>query len=218
MLPQNESSVRSVLASRGATKVRVEGTSIREVVQALFAEEFAKLKKVRLTWNPSTIPDSPNPKMMVGLLRKDRPYTGPLGVGRYFVQNMMVLYSNGEPVKDMSLISNEKRVERIVDGKGNFLREQVFQSDREAVDNALRFYMQIAVRLDPNLCQFCVQFTTEDRTEYLKHLRKRHPQEFQKLLTADPEDDEEPVEEPPPPEPEPKPEPVSRKARAASTQ
>jgi len=226
MLPQFENAARGALQSRGASNIRVSGTSIKEVVQTLFAEEMAKLKKVRLTWNPGQAPEPPDPSMKIGLLCKWKPYTGPIGIGRYFVQNMMVLYSNGEPVEDMSTISTEKRVERIVDGKGNFLREHTFKSDREYVDEALRFYMQIAIRLDPNLCRYCVQFSTDNRDEYILHMRQKHKPEFYKMLHADdpevipdpaPEEPEpEPPTEPPPTEPGPEPvQPESRKARAA---
>ncbi len=214
MLPQFESAARGALASRGASNIRVEGKSVKDVIRELFAEVWAEQKKVRLTWNPASIGEPADPGMKIGLLCKWKPYTGPLGIGRYFVQNMMVLYSNGEPVTDMTTISTEKRTERIVDGKGNFLRDQVFPSDREQVDNALRYYMQIAVRLDPNLCRYCVQFSTDDRDEYLRHMKKVHSAEFQQMLKGD--DDEEPeattaqAAEPA--------EPVSRKARAAQAQ
>jgi len=200
MLPANESSIRSVLASRGASKIRVEGTTLREVITALYGEIKAEQRKTKLTWNGAPNPDEcPDPKLQVGELMKWKPYTGPLGIGRYFVQNMKVLYSNGQPVKDLSTISTEKRVERLVDGKGNFLREATFASDKELVDNALKYYMQDAMLRDPNLCPHCFAFTTTDKTDFLRHLKKVHKAEFEKLLALDEDEEEVPptLEEPP---------------------
>jgi hypothetical protein len=174
MQPQHEQSVRGILNPKVAENVTVKGTSIRDVVRKILGEEFEKLKKVRLTWKADSLEPPSDPSLQIGKLRKDgRPYIGPIGDGRYYIQNGIVLRSNGEEVEDLSTISEHKPVEQRRDG-----RIVTYKSDREMVDEALASYMRVALSLDPNLCPYCARVSARTRQDYMRHVYSKHPKEF----------------------------------------
>lgn len=165
--------------------VIVEGTTLKELVQSILGEEMEKLKKVRLTWNRDKAPIAPDRSLQVGELRKWLPYIGPLGKGRYYIQNTTVFHSNGVEA-DPAKISDKRWVETVRDKAGN-ITEYERPSDLELVTKGLTDYLAAALKTDPNLCRYCGLFTAPDRTAYMKHVYKQHRDEFNKEMGEEPE-------------------------------
>ena len=178
MIETNKRSLESsLLGIQGVSKVKVEGMSLKEFVQNTVQESLAQIKKTKLTWGRGQIPPPVNPKFIRGMLRMDRPWIGPLGRGKYFIQNALVLFGNGEKVKDLSTISRAPVKEMVQQRGGGFI-EMTFPSDWDLVENAMKIYVMAALKLDPNLCPYCVRFSSEDRKAMTKHVFEKHPKEF----------------------------------------
>lgn len=181
MLPQNEAAVRGILGPKVAENVKVSGTSLRDVVKRILGEEIAKLKTVRLTWKTDTLDSPADPSLQIGKLRRDgRAFMGPIGSGRYYVQNGLVLRSNGQEVEDFATISDHKPT--ALQRDGNVI---TYKSDRELVDEHLANYMRQALALDPNLCPYCARVSAKTRQEYMRHVYSKHPNEFMQEMSDD---------------------------------
>jgi hypothetical protein len=157
----------------GIANVRVEGTDMREAIRAMLKEEFASLRRVRMTWARNSEEDPKDPRYVVGELRKDGyPFIGPIGKGRYFIQNGRLYTSNGRPF-DIEKVSTEPF--KTKDRDGNITE---WPSDRQFVDECLKSYYRSALALDPNLCPYCAMVSLKDRKAYMTHVYKEHPKEF----------------------------------------
>jgi hypothetical protein len=157
----------------GITKVKYEGSDLREVIREMLKEEYATLRKNKLTWARSSEREIADPRFVVGELRKDGyPYIGPIGRGRYFIQNGKLYTSNGVPF-DIEKVSTEPS--KTKDKDGNITE---WPSDRQFVDECLASYYRTALALDPNLCPYCAQVSLSDRKAYMEHVYRVHPKEF----------------------------------------
>jgi hypothetical protein len=157
----------------GITKVKVEGSDLREVIREMLKEEYVSLRKNRLTWARNSEYEVRDPRYVVGELRKDGyPYIGPIGKGRYFIQNGKLYSSNGRPF-DIDKVSTEPF--KTKDKDGNITE---WPSDRQFVDECLASYFRTALALDPNLCPYCALVSLSDRKSYMQHVYAEHPKEF----------------------------------------
>lgn len=170
-----EASLRGI---KGVDKVKVEGTTLQEFIRETVKDSLEQIRKHgKLTWTKGSIPPPVSDKMIRGKLRLDKPYIGPIGRGKYYVQNATVLFSNGEKVRDLSVISRQP-VKEMVQQKGGGFLEMTYPSDWERVEEVMRSYIMQALKLDPNLCPYCVRFSSGDRREMTAHVYKLHPKEF----------------------------------------
>lgn len=178
MLQENERALASSLRGAGMEKVKIEGTNVKEFIKATIADQLAQIRKTRLTWRQAKDLGEPrDPKMVRGGLRLDKPYIGPIGKGRWYVQNAAVFYSNGKKVGDMNVIPDKPIVEQVKQAGGGFIEER-FPSERSRVQDALKIYIHEALLLDPHLCAVCVQFSNSDRVKMTAHMYLKHPKEF----------------------------------------
>ena len=200
MLPHNASALESQLMGSGATKVKVEGKTVRQFIQEQVKDAIAQIRKTKLTWQPGAAGEPRDPKFVVGKLRKDKTWIGPIGTGKYYIQNMRVFHSNGVEVKGFGSIS-DKPVKEMVPQRGGGFVEMTFPSDLERVKEALLAYSRQAVQLDPNICPYCFQFSSADRKVMGRHVFKFHPKEFNREM-AEPGEGEEAEAEPEPVEAE----------------
>ena len=178
MLSHAERQLESQLAGAGATKVKIEGKSLKKFIQETLAEQIALARKTKLTWRKGEIDEPADAKKRVGKLRLDKPYIGPIGRGRWYVQNMRVFTAAGQPLKDFSPISTDKVIEHVADRTGK-TTEVKFPSEMERVQEALTFYAKSAAANDPNLCPYCFAYSEANRKLMTQHLFKQHPKEFQ---------------------------------------
>ena len=197
MIPHNERAVESqLLGDPRVSKVKVEGKSIREFVHEQVKDSLTQIRKSgKLTWAKGSEGQPKDPKFVVGKLRKDKTWIGPIGRGKYYVQNMRVFLSNGTEIKSMSQIDT-KPIKEMVQQRGGAYLEQTFPSDLDRVKEALEIYARQAVLLDPNICGYCFQFSEADRKKMTAHMFKFHPKEFNAEMaeaTADLDDDDAPV-------------------------
>ncbi len=174
---QHEAAVRGILAGAprelGIKNVKVEGSNLREVIKTILKDEFASLRKNRLTWKADQLEPPPDPKLQIGKLRKDgKPYIGPIGAGKYYIQNGEILSSAGQPVST-DVISRIQPLVKRPDGT-----EVTYRSDWELVNECLSNYLRTALALDPNLCPYCARYSTATRMDYMRHVYKEHPKEF----------------------------------------
>lgn len=177
MQPQHEATVRGVLSGApkdlGIKDVKVTGTSLREFVKEVLKDEFASLRKNRLTWRQDQLEPVFDPKLQVGLLRKDGlAYIGPFGIGKWYIQNGKLLRSNGT-VASMEDLSRERPRETRKDGVA-----VEYRSDHELAVEMLGNYVRCALALDPNLCPYCAEVSPKSRKEYMQHVYQSHPKEF----------------------------------------
>ena len=184
MLTQNAQALESSLRGAGMERVKVEGTKLKDFIQATVAEQLAQIKKTRLTWRAGQKMEEPrDPKMVRGSLRLDKPYIGPIGKGGWYVQNAAVFYRNGKKVGDMNVISNSPVKEQIKQNGGGYI-EETYPSERSRVQDALKIYIHEALLLDPHLCPYCVQYSNSDRKVMTHHVFSKHPKEFNAEMAA----------------------------------
>lgn len=197
MLETNKRSLESQLLGTGAKNVKVEGTTLKEFIRSQVAESLAQIKKTKLTWGRGSIPPPVNEKFVLGKIRTDKPYIGPIGRGKYYVQNATVYMANGERLKDLSTISRQPIKEMVQQRGGGFV-EMTYPSDWERVEDAMKIYITDALKLDPFLCPYCIKFSSEDRRAMTHHVYSRHPKEFAAEMenAAAGAPDEEPVAAP----------------------
>lgn len=177
MLPQSEAQIRGILS--GAPKeldvrnIKFEGTNLRDVIRTVLKDEFASARKVRLTWNRAAEEDPKDPKYVQGELRKDGfPYIGPIGDGKYYIQNGVLYLSNGKRA-DMTKVSRTRKKLRDKDGN-----ETELKSDMEWIEECMGSYLKTALALDVNLCPYCALVSPRTRKDYMEHVYKAHPKEF----------------------------------------
>lgn len=198
MLPHNASALESQLMGSGATKVKVEGKSVKQFIQEQVKDAIAQIRKTKLTWQPGAAGEPRDPKFVVGKLRKDKTWIGPIGTGKYYIQNMRVFHSNGVEVRGMGTIS-DKPVKEMVPQRGGGFVEMTFPSDLDRVKEALVAYSRQAVALDPNICPVCFQVSEKDRVKMTAHMFTKHPKEFNAEMAAATKEAEEAEAEPAPP-------------------
>jgi hypothetical protein len=204
MLTHNEKMIEAQLRGiPGVEGVKVEGKTVRQFVQEVLADSLAQLKKNKLTWNKGQMPEPNDPKKRVGKLRLDKTFIGPIGRGRYYVQNMRVFLANGQPIKDLRSISDKPIKEMVKQGGGTgTVLEVEYPSDRSRVEEALRAYASQAAMNDPNLCPYCFMFSSPKRTEMTRHVYDKHPKNFNEEMAMAPSADDEDVPTPDSAEPE----------------
>jgi hypothetical protein len=172
-MQQVEAEVRGILAGApGVKNIKFEGTDLRDYIKTVLKDEFASLRKNRLTWKQGELEDTPVPGMQIGLLRKDKGYIGPFGGGKYYVQNGMLLRSNGTPVA-VETLSKVRPKEKLKDGT-----EVEYPSDYERAKEIIANWLRGALALDANLCPYCAAVSPKTRKDYMAHVYNTHGKEF----------------------------------------
>jgi hypothetical protein len=179
MLTSNERALEGqLMADPRIVKAKVEGKSLTQIVQETVKDQIAQIRKSgKLTWAKGSLGEARDPKFVVGKLRKDKTWIGPIGRGKYYVQNMRVFLSNGTEIKSMASIDTKPVIEMVQQRGGAYL-EMKFPSDMERVKEALEIYARQAVLLDPHICGYCFQYSEADRKKMTAHIFKSHPKEF----------------------------------------
>jgi hypothetical protein len=195
VITHNERALEAQLRGAGAGDVKVEGKTVRQFVQEVLADSLAQIRKNKLTWNKGTLPEAADPKKVVGKLRLDKTWIGPIGRGKYYIQNMRVFLANGQPIKDLRSIS-EKPIKELVKQVGGGVIEVEYPSDRERVEESLKAYASQAALNDPNLCPYCFAYSSGNRKDMTGHVFKTHPADFNREIAETTTSDEEPATAP----------------------
>jgi hypothetical protein len=177
MPTQGEAELRGIFASAprelGIKDVKYEGSNLRQVIREVLKDEYASLRKNRLTWSRGSEDDPRDRRFVVGELRKDGfPYIGPIGRGKYYIQNSTLYLSNGRKA-DIEKVSHDRWTYLNVD---KVLTEEL--SDYERVQEAMASYTRVALAMDPNLCPYCALVSPKTRKDYMQHVYQEHPKEF----------------------------------------
>ncbi len=192
MLTQNERALESqLLGDPRVSKAKVEGKSFKQIVEEQVRDSLAQIRKSgKLTWQKGALGEARDPKFVVGKLRKDKTWIGPIGRGKYYVQNMRVFLANGVEIKSMAQIDT-KPIKEMVQQRGGAYLEMTFPSDMERVKEALEIYARQAVLLDPYICAYCFQYSEADRKKMTAHIFKFHPKEFNTEMAEATDDSDE---------------------------
>jgi hypothetical protein len=154
-------------AESGSAKLE-KVSSLEAFIRKIFAEETKK--KPRLSWG-SDIPNEAKVSAgWIGKFNRFLTYIGP--IGGFYIQNRMVLKSNGQEAEFEEIPDTPHRW---TDRHGQV---HVAPSDRETAKAAFARHIQAALAEDPLLCSVCAKHRAKDADERMAHLYNQHPAEF----------------------------------------